>query len=289
MFYNNPYIDYEGNNSMQQTQGKFVLFDLPEFSEWLNSIDVSRVINLVQNHHTWNPSYQHFDGKNHFNLLNGMEYAHLERGFSEIGQNFTTFPDGTIAICRSLDKIPAGIKGANTYAICIENLGNFDLGRDTMSDEQRNVTTRLNAILCKRYHLQPDVNTIVYHHWYDLNTGVRTNGGGTTKTCPGTNFFNGNRVTDAETHFIPLIQAEFQAEDVVVPVETEAMLFTATTINDELNVRNEPTYPSKRVKKLSKGILINVYEKDGNWCRIHPTESHWVNYRNLDRLSSDGQ
>lgn len=274
---------------MQQIQGKFILFDLPEFSEWLNSIDVSRVINLVQNHHTWSPSYQHFDGNNHFNLLNGMEYAHLERGFSEIGQNLTTFPDGTVAVCRSLDKIPAGIKGSNTSAICIENLGNFNRGRDTMSDEHRDVITRLNAVLCKRFNLQPGVNTIVYHHWYDLNTGERTDGTGTTKTCPGTNFFNGNSVPDAEIHFIPLIQAEFQAEDAVGPVETEQVLFSATTNDDELNVRDEPTYPSKRVKKLGKGVFVNVYEKVGNWYRIHPRGSHWVNYRNLDQLASDGQ
>jgi len=267
---------------MQQIQGKFMLFDLPEFSEWLNSIDVSRVINLVQNHHTWSPSYQHFNGNNHFNLLNGMENAHLQRGFSEIGQNLTTFPDGTVAVCRSLDKIPAGIKGANTSAICIENLGNFDQGRDSMSDEQRDVIIRLNAGLCKRFNLQPNVNTIVYHHWYDLNTGERTNGTGTTKSCPGTNFFNGNRVSDAEAYFIPLIQGEFQAEAVVEPVETEEVLFTAETNVDELNVRDEPAYPGKRIKKLGKGILVNVYERVGNWSRIHPTRSHWVYSHNLN-------
>ena len=274
---------------MQQIQGKFILFDLPEFSDWLNETDVNRVINLVQNHHTWSPSYQHFDGNNHFKLLNGMEYAHLERGFSEIGQNLTTFPDGTVAVCRSLDKIPAGIKGANTSAICIENVGNFDHGGDTMFDAHREGITRLNACLCKRFNLPPDVDTIIYHHWYDLITGERTNGIGTTKSCPGTSFFNGNSVADAETHFIPLIQAEFQAEDMVEPVESEEVLFTATTNDDELNVRVEPTYPSKRVKKLGKGIFVNVYEKFGNWCRVHPTKSHWVNYRNLDRVSSDGE
>jgi hypothetical protein len=270
---------------MQQIQGKFILFDLPEFSNWLNATDVSRVINLVQNHYTWSPSYQQFDGNNHFKLLTSMENAHIERGFSEIGQNLTTFPDGTIAVCRSMDNIPAGIKGANTSAICIENLGNFDLGKDTMTDQHRDTIIRLNACLCKRFNLQPNVETIVYHHWYDLNTGERTDGTGTTKTCPGTNFFQGNSVPEAEINFIPLIQAEFQVADMVEPVETEEVLFAATTNEDELNVQDEPGSPGKRIKKLGKGILVNVYEKIGNWCRIHPTKPHWVNIKNLDQPS----
>ena len=41
-------------------------------------------------------------------------------------------------ICRSLNTIPAGIKGANTYGVCIENIGNFDKGKDTMTPAQRN-------------------------------------------------------------------------------------------------------------------------------------------------------
>lgn len=270
---------------MQLSQGKFILFDLPGFGDWLNTTDVSRVIALVQNHHTWSPSYQHFDGNNHFNLLQGMENAHIERGFSEIAQNLTTFPDGTVAVCRSLDKIPAGIKGANTSAICIENVGNFDQERDAISGEQREAIIKLNSILCKRFNLPPSVNSIVYHHWYDLNTGERTDGSGTTKSCPGTNFFNGNNVTDAENFFIPLIRSDFQAEEVVQAIESNEIIFTATTTEAELPVRDEPQASSHRIKKLGKGVMINIYEKVENWGRIHPTKSHWVNLNKLDRSS----
>src|SRR5262249_12642125 len=162
--------------TMKETQGKFILFDLAEFGAFLGSIAVSRVIQLVQNHHTFIPSYAHFNGSNHFERLRAMEAAHLERGFAEIAQNLTTFPDGTVAVCRSLDKIPAGIKGANTGGICIENLGNFDQGRDVMTAEQRATIVRVNALLCRRFNLQPNSDSIVYHHWFDLNTGERTNG-----------------------------------------------------------------------------------------------------------------
>ena len=186
-------------------EGKFILFDLEEFASWLNTLEVLREIKLVQNHHTFVPSYHDFNGTNHFDRLRSMEAAHLERGFNEIAQNLTTFPDGTVAACRAFDKAPAGIKGANTNGLCIENLGDFDLDRDSMSAAQRDCIVRVNALLCQKFTLTPTTDTIVYHHWYDLTTGKRTNGAGNTKTCPGTNFFGGNSVSSAETTFIPLI------------------------------------------------------------------------------------
>jgi hypothetical protein len=108
---------------MKTQQGKFILFfDVLEFAAWLDALAVSRVIRLLQCHHTYVPNYAGFHGTNHVELLNAMETAHLQRGFSEIAQNLTTFPDGTIAVCRSIDMMPAGIKGANKNGICIENV-----------------------------------------------------------------------------------------------------------------------------------------------------------------------
>src|SRR5215213_10177578 len=97
-----------------QTQGKFMLMTLSEFADHLVRTRVERKITHVQNHHTWSPAYRDFNGRNHFEKLKGMEAAHIERGFNEIAQHITTFPDGTIAMCRSLDKDPAGIKFANS-------------------------------------------------------------------------------------------------------------------------------------------------------------------------------
>src|SRR5258708_37919369 len=106
-------------------QGKFLLFDnTAEFAPFLDGITVSRRIVLVQSHHTFIPDYSTFKGTNHFALLQAMENAHIERGFAEIAQNLTTFPDGTVAVCRDLDKIPAGIKGATTSGILTPNMGN---------------------------------------------------------------------------------------------------------------------------------------------------------------------
>lgn len=194
-----------------QRKGKFILFALDEFGKWLTSTMFTRQIVLIQEHHTFIPSYKDFTGNNHFALCEEMEESHLKRGFSEIAQQLTTFPDGTVAVCRSFDIDPAGIKGANQGAICIENLGNFDLDADRMTDVQRQAIVRINALLCRRFGLQPSTDSIVYHHWYDRTTGLRTNGSGNTKTCPGTHFFSGNSVDAADAHFIALVKEAFGA------------------------------------------------------------------------------
>lgn len=184
----------------------FNILSIEEFQTWITNQKFKRDINLIQNHHTLEPSYSDFNNHNHQKLLQNIEEFHIkERGFRQIAQNLTTFPDGKIAICRSLDMTPAGIKGANMGAICIEHLGNFDLNKDKMTDLQKTCIITLNAILCHRFKLQPNTNTIVYHHWFDLDTGKRTNGSGNVKTCPGTDFFGGNSVKSAETNFVPLV------------------------------------------------------------------------------------
>jgi hypothetical protein len=123
-----------------------------------------------------------------------MERAHLERGFAEIAQNITSFPDGTLMLCRSFNTSPAGIKGANRNGICIEHLGNFDLGGDGTNAAHRETIVRPNARLLQRFSLPCDTDHVVFNHWWDLNTGERTIGAGSTKSCPGTAFFGGNRV-----------------------------------------------------------------------------------------------
>lgn len=190
-----------------QSVGKFVLLNQAEFPGWLAMQGVKRKISLVQQHHTYIPAYKHFDGTNHFKLCTSMEKSHIERGFSEIGQNFTTFPDGTIMVCRNINTNPAGIKGANSNGICIEHLGNFDLNNDIMTLAQRQIIINVTRDLLAYFKLQASENTVIYHHWYDLNIGKRivNEGTGTTKSCPGTAFFGGNTVADFKNNLLPLL------------------------------------------------------------------------------------
>lgn len=191
---------------MKTVKGKFILFDLPAFMTWLTETKVTRRIGLIQQHHTWKPNYSNWDSlPDHFHWLESMEAFQIQNGFAQIAQNLTSFPDGTVAVGRPFDIIPAGIKGANQYGICIEHLGNFDFGGDDMTALQRATVIGMTSALLAKFGLLPSPETVVYHHWYDIITGQRTNGAGTVKTCPGTNFFGGNKVEDCELNFIPLL------------------------------------------------------------------------------------
>jgi hypothetical protein len=255
-----------------QTKGKFILCTVEEFDGWLAAASISRLITLLQNHHTWSPAYAQFTGANHFDLLQAMEDFHIrERGFDMIAQNLTTLPDGTVAVCRPLDRIPAGIKGANQSGICIENLGNFDAGKDTMNDAHRTAIIRVNALLCRRFGLLPSTDSIVYHHWYDQDTAKRTNGAGNTKTCPGTAFFGGNSVSVAQANFVPLVN-----QYVSMGQSLAAALRNVEVAVDSLNVRDGAGMQFAILKKVHRGVALQVYDEKSGWLRIAPDRQEWV-------------
>ncbi len=264
-----------------QTKGKFILCTVEEFEEWLTSTGVSRSISLIQNHHTWSPSYAQFTGENHFSLLQGMEDFHIrDRGFDMIAQNLTTFPDGTVAVCRPLDRIPAGIKGANQDGLCMEHLGNFDSGKDSMSDPHRVAIIRVNALLCRKFGISPSTDSFVYHHWYDLDTAKRTDGAGNTKSCPGSDFFGGNSVASAQANFIPLLQGELSSH----PQPTTPLHRAEVTV-DSLNVRNGAGQGFALVKTVQRGIVVEIHEEQSGWCRIAADRQEWVFGKYLQTVS----
>ncbi len=254
--------------------------DITEFDSWLTSQQVSRVISLIQNHHTYLPDYTHFTGNNHFARLKSMkEYHMVNNNWSNIAQTFTTFPDGKIAVCRTLNEVPIGIKGHNSKGICIEHFGNFDKDKDQMTPAHRDAILKMNALLCKKFNLPVDTDHIVYHHWYDLNSGQRLNGKGATKSCPGTAFFGGNKVENAQAGFMPLVQAELvkfagnqpTPQPVVSPVNTESGIVSAPT----LNVRKGAGAGFPVSGKLSAGSTVNILESSNGWLRIS-NSNEWV-------------
>jgi len=182
------------------TKDGFTLLDRKQFLIWLEDNPVTREVHWIQMHHTWKPRYENFTGDNHFQACRGMRNYHMKkkkdggREFSDIAQNITTFPDGTLMICRSLNVIPAGIRGKNRYGICIEHYGNFDLGGDEMSLEHKKTVEFLNAALCIHKVLVPSLETIIYHTWF------------ASKSCPGTNFYGGNTTEDCYRNLIPKIK-----------------------------------------------------------------------------------
>lgn len=267
------------------TQGQFTLLSSDEVSGFLKQAKVSRSISLVQIHHTYIPSYKHFTGDNHFTLLTGMRRSHLERGFSDIAQHFTTFPDGNIGTGRPLNSIPAGIKGANSNAICIENLGNFDQGGDQMTPGHKRAILALVGALCNRFVIPVDIKHIVYHHWYDLNSGVRNDGnGGSTKSCPGTAFFGGNTPIACNTNFLPDLRNVPGTASVI----TRGALkhgSVQVSAHDYLNVRVSTLPTSQIVHTLAAGTPVSCYEEKDGWWRIDPVESHWANAQYIEQTN----
>jgi SH3-like domain-containing protein len=266
-----------------ETKYGFTKLTIDEFEKWLNSTSVARTIQYVQQHHTAIPGYQHFTGSNHFERQKSMRDFHVvTNGWSDIAQQFTTFPDGTIMTGRSMEVTPSGIKGFNTHAICIEHFGNFDKGKDAMNAAHRETIVRMTAALCRKFSIPVDTDHVVYHHWFDLNTGKRTNGTGAVKTCPGTDFFGGNKVEHAQQYFIPLVIAALKKTggNVKLPENPPPVLRYAYVTADTLNVRmGAGTTFAKATDRDSAtlGSVLRVYKEKDGWLKISASMNHWVN------------
>jgi hypothetical protein len=262
-----------------KTKDGFTQLTIQEFETYIKQIKVARTILYIQQHHTYIPSYQNCISKTNFEVQKGMEDYHLSNGFDYIAQHFSTFPDGTILTGRSLEKTPAGIKGFNLNAICIENVGNFDAGKDIMTAEQKSTIVKMTAILANKFSIPNTTDRIVYHHWFNLTTGARNNGSGNNKSCPGTNFFGGNKVNHCQNNFLPLVQAEINklTQSVAVPVN-HYRIVTA----DTLNVRNAPIGTAPKTPDrdpITFGSVLRVYEENNGWLKISSSSQHWVSGR----------
>lgn len=248
-----------------------------EFSDYLNQIKIARTVLKIQEHHTYLPSYKQWTGNNHFEIQKGMQNTHKNvNGWMDIGQHISIFPDGMVVTGRSFEFSPAGIYGNNANAFCIENVGDFDKENDQMNPAQKDAIVKVTATLCKKFGLAINTDSIVYHHWFNLATGVRNNGSGNNKSCPGTNFFGGNKVEDCNKFFLPLVSKALKSKLNIS--ETELLKYTFVNTS-KLNVRTGPSAESKLAndrEPVSYGAVIRVYEEKDNWYRISSSKQHWV-------------
>lgn len=256
----------------------FLKMSLPEFVAWIQEQRIARTVLTVQQHHTWSPSYVHFNGTNHFERQSAIKNYHVRNnGWQDIGQHFTTFPDGTIMTGRSLELTPACIYGANRDSICMEHFGNFDKGGDVMTPEQRETIVKMTAALCDKFRLPLNSFSIIYHHWFDLNSGKRNNGTGNNKSCPGTNFFGGNKVDDFNRDFLPLLSQELTGRPAPTP-PAEIRKYVVVTAN-LLNVREAPSGGAPKATDRGAaqlGSILRIYDESNGWLKISNSQSHWV-------------
>lgn len=256
----------------------FIKMSLDEFGLWLNQQRLGRTVLKIQQHHTWNPDYALFNGNNHFERQRAMKNHHVaHNGWQDIGQHFTIFPDGTILTGRSLEKTPACIFGQNAGSICIENFGNFDHGGDIMSAEQSHAIVQVTALLCKKFNLPINEFSIIYHYWFDLGTGERNNSNVNKKSCPGSNFFGGNKVSDCINHFLPLVSRALGPHNPGDAINHVSKYVAVTA--SRLNIRQGPStgFPTASDRPpIERGSIIRVYEENGDWLKISNSKSHWV-------------
>ncbi|MBU6325737.1 MAG: SH3 domain-containing protein [Bacteroidetes bacterium] len=266
------------------TLSKFTIFKPDEFVDYVMRTQFNRPVSVIQNHHTFKPGYQHLtDSRGEMYWLESMRTTHInDRKWSDIGQNITTFKSGNIAVCRPIDSMPAGIYGANTGAICMEHMGDFDSGKDQMSKEHKDSIILANAVLCLKFGIQPEKWKVVYHHWYspsgakfteaDINSGATA---GLQKSCPGTAFFGGNTINAAEHNFYPLIQQKMQELSGAAPMVVQGV--PRKVAASTLNVRSGPGKNFSVVRTLKAGMDVLVFDtNDQGWSLISNTAQEWV-------------
>ncbi len=254
----------------------FLKMNIAEFDAWIQSIRIARTVLTIQQHHTFIPAYSQFTGSNHFQLQRFIKNYHVRHnGWGDIAQHFTSFPDGSILTGRSLERSPACISGQNANSICIEHLGNFDLERDIMTPEHSDCIVRMTGLLCQRFGLQLNTNTVVYHHWFDLISGRRNDGKGNNKSCPGTNFFGGNKVHHCEESFLPLIQPFVEQKLLKSSQLLKYVSVTATKLN--LRTAADANAPKVLGREAALfGAVLRVYQEKNGWYKISESQEHWV-------------
>jgi len=269
---------------MRQKYG-FKLFNPGEFEEWLDQQKIGRDISYVQEHHTFLPAYKQFKNNNHFELQKNMKRHHVvNNGWSDLGQHLTIFPDGTVMTGRSFERSPACIKGRNAHSVCIEAVGDFDIGKDEMTNAQKQAIVKVTATLCKRFNVPINAEKIVYHHWYNLSTGERNNGAGGNKSCPGTAFFGGNKVVDAEANFLPLVsEAMGDTSQPTAPVVQGFGSVTATRLNIRAGAGTQHARVTDR-EALLEGSIVRIFDEQGAWLKIAGKQSHWVSGKYVKRV-----
>lgn len=152
-----------------------ILFDdAKQFINWLKNVEVTSKIIGTHVHHTYSPSHKDFKGNNHKALQDGMRNYHMkDRGWSDIGQHITIFPDGKIMTGRDINRMPASATNYNgsdaSHPFMFEMIGNFDKGNDKLEGKQLE-----SAIEICRYF-----GNVIFHRECLIN-------GVSPKTCPGT-------------------------------------------------------------------------------------------------------
>ena len=291
------YISVEGEFDMSESRYGFTKMSVNEFKTWIKKQGNYNYTG-IQIHHTAAPSYENFykaNGTHEDELTrqNNMKSYHVNtNGWDDIAQHFTIFPNGVVVTGRPLSKTTAiGIKGWNTNKICIEIYGNFDKGKDVMTNEQKQAVIAVYGELCKKFGITPSISTIRCHAWFTAGGTYLGdyNAGRSAKTCPGTNFMGfGNSKEAIEKNFIPLVKNYINGSSSSIPTTiptTVSTNYVVKVTSDTLNVRKGPGVSYGISGELGKGEAYTIVETQNGWGKLKSGVG-WINLSYTQKVSN---
>lgn len=272
---------------MKEKYGFTLLETHDEIKEHIQNLSITRSITYLQVHHTWSPSYAQWPEDELTRQQSMKDYHMNTNGWGNIAQHYTVFPNGKIATGRGINSTPIGIANANTGGVCIENYGNFDKGGDSITDEQRKAIILLYGELLKKLKLTPSSTTLRYHCWYATDGTFLGDydASRSSKTCPGTNFFNvGNTMAAFKASFLPVVQAYVNdgsfienpggdsggtttSKAVIDNIDTAKQ--AVITCKTSLTIRSSKSTTASSLGTVPNGATVDIVSKEGDgWLQI---------------------
>ena len=264
---------------------------LNEFKSWLNKQNVTRKVTRLQVHHMWMPDYSCWPKDNPLRRQKNTKDYHINHNtWGNIAQHSSIFPDGHRVTGRSLNSTPIGITGWNTNAICIEIYGNFDKGKDNMTEAQKKAVIGLYGELCKKFKLTPSTYTIRPHCWFtDGGTYLSDySSSRSAKTCPGTNFMGiGNTKKAFVNKFYPMIK-EYMNGKKEEPRDELFKQYIAKPTVYGLAGRKGPGAEYDKVTMIDTDIAITIVGEEkakdgGTWLKCK--SGYYVNKKYIEFVS----
>ncbi|PLS08010.1 peptidoglycan recognition protein family protein [Neobacillus cucumis] len=234
-----------------------------------------RKYRYTQVHHTWEPSHNDFNGKNHLQLQQAMRNYHVNtRGWDDIGQHVTLMPDGLFVTGRPFNETPAGIVGYNEGAFMTEMLGNFDIGHDVLEGAQLNSMLKLQHFLVTSCGAQ-----IMFHREH------------ASKTCPGTSIDRDKFVSQAINYgniHPTLVAAAHTEQPSAVPLSTSSKSKPTSTSGPNLLQLGDTGPDVKKLQQylLKAGEKLPKYGVDGDFGK--ETEAAVRSFQSRHGLAVDG-
>ena len=293
----NLYETVEGEFDMSETRYGFTKMSVNEFKKWIQKQGNYNYTG-IQIHHTAAPSYENFykaNGTHEDELTrqNNMKSYHVNtNGWDDIAQHFTIFPNGKIVTGRSLANTTAiGIRGWNYNKICIEIYGNFDKGKDVMTEEQKQAVIAVYGELCKKFNITPSISTIRCHAWFTAGGTYLGDyvAGRSAKTCPGTNFMGfGNSKAAIEKYFIPLVKNYINGTTSNIPTQIPTVVsgnYVVKVTADSLNVRKGPGVSYGVCGELGRGEAYTIVQTQNGWGKLKSGVG-WINLSYTQKVSN---